>query len=184
MQMGFYFDQDLCIGCGECELVCQTEHNLDASESWRKVITIEEGDVLANLSFSCYHCAEPLCLPACPVGAITKRAKDGIVLVDTQRCAEARKASECTGTPCRDACPYDVPRFKQNGKEGMQKCNLCIDRLATGEQPWCVVMCPAEALDAAPMDELIAKHGDGKVAIGFNYSEAARPSAVFKPMSS
>jgi anaerobic dimethyl sulfoxide reductase subunit B (iron-sulfur subunit) len=181
--MGFYFDQDLCIGCGECELICQTEHNPDDSISWRKVITIEEGDMLANLSYSCYHCAEPLCLPVCPVGAITKRSEDGIVLVDSQICAEARKTSECTGTPCKDACPYDVPKFGQGGTAGMQKCNLCLDRLATGEKPFCVIMCPAEALDAAPLNELTARYGDGKEAVGFEYSNAAKPSVIFKSIT-
>ena len=183
MQMGFYFDQTLCIGCGECELVCQTEHNLDASLSWRKVITIEKDDVLASLSYACYHCAEPPCLLACPVGTITKRPEDGIVLVDSEKCAEARRSSECIGTPCRDACPYGVPQFGPENTAGMQKCDFCLDRLAMGEKPWCVLMCPADALDAGPLDELIARYGDGKEALGFEYSDSVKPSAIFKSMT-
>ena len=65
----------------------------------------------------------------------------------------------------------------------MQKCNLCLDRLATGEKPFCVIMCPAEALDTAPLNELTARYGDGKEAVGFEYSNAAKPSVIFKSIT-
>lgn len=180
MQIGFYFDQTACMGCGECYVICQSEHALDPSMYWRKVETIEKGDVFANLSSSCYHCAQPPCMPACPVGAITKREEDGIVTVDSDACAEARKSAKCIGTSCKDKCPYGSPKFLPNKISGMMKCNLCLERLDKGEKPWCVTVCPTEALDAGPLDKLIAKYGDNKKALGFEYSEAAKPSIIFK----
>ena len=37
------------------------------------------------------------------------------------------------------------------------------------------------ALDAGPIDELIAKYGDVKEAHGFIYSLETKPSVIFKP---
>ena len=87
MQLSFYFDQSACIGCGECEQICKSERNLQDTESFRKVVTIEENDEVNSLSYSCYHCANPACADACPVGAIYKREEDGIVLVNSDKCA-------------------------------------------------------------------------------------------------
>ena len=180
MQMGFYFDQAACIGCGECEFICKSEHELDTAVSWRRVITTEENDLVENLSYSCYHCARPACESACPVDAIYKREQDGTVLIDSNKCAEARRNSECTGTPCKDACSYDIPQITAGQMESMSKCDFCLDRLETGESPRCVIICAMEALDAGPMDELIAKYGDGKKALGFEYFEDIGPSVIFK----
>ncbi len=182
MQMGFYFDQTLCIGCGECELACQTAYSLDALVSWRNVITLEEGDTFSNLSYACYHCAEPPCQSACPAKAITKRSEDGIVIVDTVKCAEAKKSSICTNNPCLKKCPYKIPKFVPSIDAGMQKCDFCLDRLNKGEKPWCAVICPEKALVSGPLNELIDTYGNGKEARGFKYYDHAKPSAVFNAM--
>ena len=183
MQIAFYFDQTMCIGCGQCEIECQTEHHVDVSTRWRKVTTIEIGDVVANLSFACYHCAEPPCLQACQVGAITKMADNGIVLVDSDKCAAARRSLDCTGTPCRDVCPYGIPEFGTGDNAKMEKCDFCLDELMRGEKPRCVVICPVNALDAGPLERLATKYGGVKEALGFRYSTAAKPSAIFKPIT-
>ena len=63
----------------------------------------------------------------------------------------------------------------------MEKCDLCVERLAEGKNPICVDACPMRALDAGPLEELIAKYGNVREATGFVYSEDCIPSIIFKP---
>ncbi len=128
------------------------------------------------LSLSCMHCAQPACAEACPVGAISKRADDGIVTVDRDAC---QGKDNCD--MCKQACPYDIPQYGTEENAKMQMCNFCIERLTAGRRPSCVVACPARALDYGPMDVLVAKHGSTQNAEGFTYSNKTKPSIVIKP---
>ncbi|MEG3192475.1 4Fe-4S dicluster domain-containing protein [Lysobacter sp. D1-1-M9] len=91
---------------------------------------------------SCLHCEQPACVTVCPTGASYKRAEDGIVLVDEDKCIGCKL--------CSWACPYGAREYSE--VEGvMKKCTLCIDRiyndnLAEEErQPACVQACPTRA---------------------------------------
>lgn len=131
-------------------------------ENWRRLYTREYGtkppdvDVL-NLSISCNHCQDPVCIKACPMKYIIKEQVYGIVQVDPSR--------TCIGCQrCKDACPWDSPQFYDNNldkyaannpkRPRMTKCNLCIDRIAEGLKPACVAGCIMRALDAGPIEEL------------------------------
>lgn len=108
MQYGIYYNQTRCIGCYTCTISCKDNHNVPPGPaSWRKVTTLEKGKFpnpyLAFLINSCYHCAEPACVFACPVGAITKRNEDGIMVVDREKCQGKDKCA--VSAPCRIACP-------------------------------------------------------------------------------
>ena len=71
----------------------------------------------------CEHCLNPSCMAACPSGAIYKRAEDGIVLVDQDRCRGWRQ--------CITGCPYKKVYF--NHKTGKaEKCTFCYPRLEAG----------------------------------------------------
>ena len=78
------------------------------------------------------------CVEACPVGAISKREADGVVLVDRALCTGCRA--------CLDACPFEVPQFGADGL--MQKCDLCAGEAsdALRRTPPCVGTCPTGAL--------------------------------------
>lgn len=94
---------------------------------------------------TCNHCKNAPCVKACPTQATFKR-DDGIVLMDYHRCIGCRF--------CMAACPYGSrsfnfrdPRpfieatdstFPTRTKGVVEKCNLCAERLAKGEQPYCV----------------------------------------------
>jgi len=180
MQYGFYVNQTRCTGCFTCVVACRDWHDVPAGPvSWIRVKTIEKGiypDLfVAFLPVTCYHCRQPACIPACPVGAIAKRDEDGIVVVDSETCLGA----DCQ--LCLEACPYDAPQFGPEEDARMQKCNLCVDRWAEGKKPVCVDSCPTWALDAGPLDELREKYGDVKNAEGFVYSADLAPSVTFKP---
>jgi Fe-S-cluster-containing dehydrogenase component len=91
---------------------------------------------------SCLHCETPACVTVCPTGASYKRAEDGIVLVDEDKCIGCQL--------CAWACPYGAREF--SAKRGvMQKCTLCVDRIynetleAHDRQPACVKACPTRA---------------------------------------
>ena len=181
MQTGFYFDQTRCTGCFTCVVACKDWHDVPAGPaSWMRVTTIEKGkypDVfVAFLATPCYHCLEPACVDVCPVNAITKRAKDGIVVVDREACLGRDKCQLCL-----KACPYDAPQFGAEENAKMQKCDLCLERWVEHKKPICVDACPMRALDAGTIKELRAKYGDIKEAEGFVYSEKLSPAIVFKP---
>ena len=110
------------MGCYTCVIACKDWNDVPPGPAaWRKIWTFEGGKYptpfAARLATSCYHCAEPACVYACPADAISKREEDGIVVVDREKCrgrdhcgvavmvdvpAEGRKS------PCRYACPAGV----------------------------------------------------------------------------
>ena len=182
MQIGFFFDQTRCTGCLTCVVACKDWNDIPAGPvAWKTITTVEKGkfpDIFVAFNFrNCYHCANPACIDACPVGAIRKREQDGIVLVDEEICL----GGDSCGKLCLETCPYAVPQFDSWQNSKMQKCNLCIDRLMVNKKPTCVDACPMLALDAAPMDELKVKYGQIQEAIEFEYSPELEPSVIFKP---
>jgi Fe-S-cluster-containing dehydrogenase component len=91
---------------------------------------------------SCLHCETPACVTVCPTGASYKRAEDGIVLIDEDKCIGCQL--------CAWACPYGAREF--SAKRGvMQKCTLCVDRIYNetlderDRKPACVLACPTRA---------------------------------------
>ena len=145
-QHGFIFEADKCVGCKACEIACRERSPHDTGV--RSVTTLERGNFpnveVAHLSMSCQHCGDPMCAAVCPVGAITKRLEDGIVVVDEAKCIGCFS--------CLTACPFNVPQFNASGK--MIKCDLCLDRKEMGLEPACVRSCFYGALHAGSLDEL------------------------------
>ena len=181
MQIGFYFDQTRCTGCSACRVACKDWNDIPAGpENWMRVLYTEKGKFpkpfVSYMIAPCWHCLEPVCAAACPVDAIEKRAADGIVVVDSQRC----KGNEECDEKCLKACPYDAPQFGPEKGAKMRKCNYCLDRFTAGKLPDCIEACPVRALDAGPLDELQKKHGAGNQAEGFSYSKRTQPAVVVK----
>lgn len=112
---------------------------------------------------SCLHCETPACVTVCPTGASYKRAGDGIVLVDEDKCIGCQL--------CAWACPYGAREF--SAKRGvMQKCTLCVDRIYNetlderDRQPACVLACPTRARhfgdlgdEESDVSKLVAERG-------------------------
>ena len=182
MQVGFYFDQTRCTGCGACRVACKDWHDVPAGpENWMRILYVEKGECpdlfVSYLISPCWHCVEPVCIPACPEKAIMKRAEDGIVLVDSESCL----GNEACDEACLKACPYGAPQFGPEKGSKMRKCNYCLDRVEKGELPNCVEACPVRALDAGPLEALEKRYGTVKEAEGFRYSKRTSPAVVFKP---
>src|SRR5687767_7575561 len=80
----------------------------------------------------CEHCLNPSCAASCPSGAIYKRAEDGIVLVDQDRCRGWRM--------CVTGCPYKKVYFNhRTGKA--EKCTFCYPRVEVGLPTVCSETC-------------------------------------------
>ncbi len=113
-----------------------------------------EGDVplakVVNVPMSCLHCEDAQCVTVCPTGASYKRAEDGIVLVDPERCMGCNY--------CAWACPYGARELDPEAGV-MRKCTLCVDRIyderlpEAERQPACVLACPTHARHFGDFDD-------------------------------
>lgn len=170
-KLGLVIDLDTCVGCHACATSCkewnaggiagpltdERPYGKDPQGVWFNRVhsyevegTGDRGPVAGaaqpamTLHFprSCLHCDTPACVTVCPTGASYKRAQDGIVLVDEDKCIGCKL--------CSWACPYGAREYSP--VEGvMKKCTLCVDRIynqhldEADRQPACVQACPTRA---------------------------------------
>lgn len=172
-QYGFWIEPERCIKCWACQVACKAWKGTKAGTvNVRRVLDVWNGtfpDVTRTfVSMSCLHCGDPACASVCPTGAITKRAEDGIVVVDQDKCIGCHY--------CFYACPFGVPQYGPDGK--MYKCDFCLDRLEEGKEPACVATCPTGALHSGTMEEL-AKRAEEKAAKSL--VGATQPSVLVSP---
>ncbi len=160
-QLALVIDLNVCVGCHACVTSCKqwntsgtagalVDLNPYAAEPngtfFNRVQTFEVGEFpntqTVHFPKSCLHCEDPPCVPVCPTGASYKRASDGIVLVDYDKCIGCKY--------CSWACPYGAREFDEERKV-MSKCTLCVDRIydqaipEPQRKPSCVIACPANA---------------------------------------
>lgn len=128
-EAGPNWDDDL----GGSPLYARNDPNLKALDPELQAQLAEiEGVVFQYLPRICNHCLNPSCVAACPSGAIYKRAEDGVVLVNENKCKAWRM--------CVAACPYKKVYYNwATGKS--EKCILCFPRLETGQAPACAHSC-------------------------------------------
>ncbi|HWR34990.1 MAG TPA: 4Fe-4S dicluster domain-containing protein [Clostridia bacterium] len=174
-QIGFYVDSTKCINCKTCEVACKDFNDAPVGRRIRKVRTFEGGEfpkVFAyNISMSCNHCEDPLCVKHCPAAAYTKRPGDGIVVHDPARCIGCRY--------CTWVCPYGAPQF--DASEGrVRKCNLCVDEIDSGNSPVCVISCPMRAIEIGELAEIATRPGATIRIRALPSPELTRPSCRYK----
>ncbi|MET9828116.1 4Fe-4S dicluster domain-containing protein [Streptomyces sp. NPDC006385] len=91
-----------------------------------------ERTFMFSLPRICEHCLNPSCVASCPSGAMYKRAEDGIVLVDEDRCRGWRM--------CVTGCPYKKVYVNQRTGKA-EKCTLCHPRVEAGLPTVCSQTC-------------------------------------------
>jgi DMSO reductase iron-sulfur subunit len=185
-QLGWVIDLSLCIGCHACSIACKSENNTSpqigplvmrngrpVAVNWRRVIESDSGTYPAPsrtfVTMACNHCSEPACLESCPVDAISKRASDGIVLIDPAACIGCKY--------CLWACPYGAPQFNE-ATQRVEKCTLCVHRIDAGLQPACVTTCAGRALSLETFDT--ARSGEN-APFGFAAAKYTIPCVRFVP---
>lgn len=134
-------DPAKCTGCRLCEYVCSATKNgsFDATLSRIRVVRIEPVTMTA---ISCRLCADAPCIIACPREALSRSEKNGIILVDEDRC------DGCGW--CVEACDFGAIVLNPYTKNA-EICNLCEDQEGG---PRCVEFCPKEALSLATPEVL------------------------------
>lgn len=160
-QLALVIDLNVCVGCHACVTSCkewntageagplsdERAYGKDPTGTFfNRVQTFEVGEFpntqTVHFPKSCLHCEDPPCVPVCPTGASYKRAEDGIVLVDYDKCIGCKY--------CAWACPYGV-RELDAAEKVMKKCTLCVDRIydtklaERDRKPACVLACPTNA---------------------------------------
>jgi Fe-S-cluster-containing dehydrogenase component len=142
-------EESKCWGCKACEVACKQENR--APDGVRLISISEDGpfriDGRWHFVFRanrCRHCQDPECLPACPTGAISRRA-DNVVVLDRDSCSGCRA--------CISACPYDAITFDEAAGVAA-KCNLCHHRLDNGLLPACADnVCLAHCIELVEQED-------------------------------
>jgi len=130
-------DIDRCIGCYSCEIHCKANKNLPEGPRLCRIYPkgpqwVGAVPRMAFAFMACFHCEHPWCVPVCPTQAMQKRAADGVVFVDADKCIGCKL--------CIHACPWGVPQWNPVTRKAV-KCDLCMDRIDRGLQPACVAKC-------------------------------------------
>ncbi|WP_291986998.1 hydrogenase 2 operon protein HybA [Candidatus Accumulibacter sp. ACC007] len=161
--LGLLYDATLCIGCKACVAACKQANDnppefstvdklwdtpLDTSGHTFNIIKMyrhgtmttkdAESNGYAFMKTSCMHCADPSCVSACPVTAMTKDPVTGVVAYDPDACVGCRY--------CVVACPFGIPKYQYDSPTGkIGKCELCRHRVADGHFSACAEVCPTGA---------------------------------------
>ena len=123
----------------------------------------------------CMHCRNAPCVNLCPFGAAFKQP-NGIVRIHDRICMG--------GAKCKTVCPWHIPERQSGvgsylnmlpnfaGNGVMFKCDRCYDRIAAGELPACIEVCPENVQTIGPRSEIIARARQLAAEIdGFIYGE-------------
>jgi len=140
-------DTRKCVGCQACVLACKAENDLPEEVFRDWVVTETRGKFpklsQENRSERCNHCSRPVCVAACPTGA-SHVGQGGAVLVTPGKCSGCKA--------CLAACPYNA-RTIHPEKGYAEKCTFCVHRVARGEKPACVSICPTFSLEFGDLSD-------------------------------
>ncbi|GHT19980.1 (4Fe-4S)-binding protein [Planctomycetales bacterium] len=134
----------------KCRLNKETKKNVGLNVDGTTAATDTSGnEVWRYVKRQCLHCHEPACASACFAKAFQK-IEEGPVVYYPNLCVGCRY--------CMIACPFDVPKFEwHNPIPVLTKCTMCHNRLANGERPACVSVCPTNVMTFGDRDELLAE---------------------------
>ena len=174
--VGFLYDSTVCTGCKACVSACKQYNEMPPSSStpqdplWDNPLDTDsrtlniiklykdgtgvakdhETDGHAYIKRQCMHCVDPACVSACPVSALTKDQKSGVVSYNKSACIGCRY--------CQLACPFNIPKFEfEKTFPQIRKCQLCSHRLEKGDIAACAEFCPTGATVFGRVEDLLAE---------------------------
>ncbi len=171
--VGLLFDSTLCVGCKACVTACkqangkvldvpadqpyldQTKHlspdALNVIKIYKNGKAEIKDQVIDGFAFqkhSCMHCVDPSCVSVCPVKALQKDQKSGVVSYDKEACIGCRY--------CVASCPFQVPRFNYDSPTPeIHKCQLCDHLWSENRFSACADVCPTGATLYGPVKQLM-----------------------------
>lgn len=167
MSKGVLVDITKCVGCGSCAVACKLWNDLkyredephqgvDAvatSNNWTTVnfnqVEKDGKQVWRFVKEQCLHCLEPACASVCFSKAFYK-TEEGAVVYNPDLCVGCRY--------CILACPFEIPKYQwEKVLPSVTKCQMCASKIATGEAPACISVCPTQALTFGDREELLSK---------------------------
>jgi len=123
-------------------------------------VEIEGEETYLTFPRRCMHCQNPPCADLCPWGA-ARKLKNGISLINANACLGGQK--------CKAVCPWKIPERQTGvglyldlmpslaGNGVMYKCDRCYNRIAQGELPACIEVCPEDVQMIGPRREILAE---------------------------
>jgi len=173
--LGLLYDATLCVGCKACVAACKQVNDnpaefstvdqlwdtpLDTSGKTFNLIKMYRSGTMATkdaeengyafMKTSCMHCADPSCVSACPVSAMTKNPENGVVEYNPDACIGCRY--------CVAACPFGIPKYQYDSPTGqIGKCELCRHRYKDGHYSACAEVCPTGATLFGKTSDLLAE---------------------------
>ena len=188
------FDQNKCVGCGDCKTACTKVNDLVKGQARLtlqftcgtdgKAICPKEDAPRGYASdrryvrVSCQQCEDAPCVKVCPTGAAHRDEATGIVTMNPDKCVGSKY--------CIVACPYNV-RFINEKTKAADNCNFCLDsRIKKGNMtPGCVESCKYDALvfgDAADPTSYVAKLLKVKDSVRIRPELGTNPSVRYIPI--
>ena len=162
-ELGMLYDATKCVGCKACMAACKRVNSeqgtlecdraaFDQDALWdaptdltgnnRTIIKLykESGQPWSYVKLSCMHCQNPACVSVCPVRALTKDRRTGIVDYNKDACIGCRY--------CQIACPFNIPKFQwDRALPQIVKCNFCKGTfLEKNGTTACASVCPSGAI--------------------------------------
>jgi len=184
---GVLVDLTKCIGCGSCVVACKMYNKNEwitdrtptsgenaklADENWtvvqkcrldketgKKISSGVDGvnvparsdgsEVWRFVKKQCFHCKEPACVSSCFATAF-RQTESGPVVYHPNLCVGCRY--------CMLACPFSIPKFEwSKAIPVLTKCTMCSKRVANGDAPACVTVCPTDVMTFGNHKDLLAE---------------------------